>query len=297
MTEREGILSVPGTPGSPEKEAAALWALTERRARLFTAGDSTSLREETAQELLESIRFTLRLALETQPDRRRLLLTADGAEELLADGQRIIRSRTELCRRLWQAVCVSAPKLQSASLRDTLTDIGAFFRRYDWRFLAHRVPCTIDYPLCLAVSEEKEGVDYLLAYLQSLLAENRLLAQFPAAEEAALLTAASPIWKSAPLNLCQPVLTAALGRELTRGGAGGLSASEEDRRRLSDLLGADAGQARETWSLASRRLCAYLSAKEEAYAAEYLTRAAADLLPGVRQAVLAGGVIHAFPTF
>ena len=70
------------------------------------------------------------------------------------------------------------PLIRNVALRDTLENIGEFFKRYDYRSMAHEIPCSIDYPLCHQVEESTPGIDYIEEYLSRLLIEIEFLGRF-----------------------------------------------------------------------------------------------------------------------
>ena len=105
---------------------------------------------------------------------RRRLAEADLEEELRRGRQRL-RRKMDYARRLGRRLAGSGAAGDSRALGETLLGIGEFWRRYDWRFAAHEVPCDIDYPLALPVSENLRGVDYLTEWLGRLEAEVRAL--------------------------------------------------------------------------------------------------------------------------
>ena len=137
-----------------------LLALLTRQTRLYTSGESSSIPWETARERMASILYTLRLDGAEPGERGRQLAEANLEEELLR-GQKRIRRKMQFARRLWQRLAASGAAGESRALGETLLGIGEFWRRYDWRFAAHEIPCNIDYPLALPVPENLQGADYL----------------------------------------------------------------------------------------------------------------------------------------
>ena len=140
-----------------------LLALLRRETRLYTSGESGSIPWETAQGMLASLLYTLRLDGEDPGER----------------GRQRLRRKMDYARRLWRRLAEGGAAGDSRALGETLLGIGEFWRRYDWRFAAHEVPCDIDYPLALPVSEELQGVDYLTEWLSRLETELRFRDAFP----------------------------------------------------------------------------------------------------------------------
>ena len=201
----------------------------------YLAGDSTSVPVETAQELLRSLVYTLRLALPAEGLPERALLTVE-LTGLLRRGQTVLQEKTEQARALWAKACLTAPPIENLCYRDTLTGLGRFFGRYDLWYFAHRVPCAIDYPLCIPVSEELQGVSYVGEWLRCLLLENWFLGRFPAENVTALLERSCRDYRELPLNLCEQPLINALGLAALGRPVFPLSFSAEERARLAETL-------------------------------------------------------------
>ncbi|MCI5801955.1 MAG: DUF6179 domain-containing protein [Oscillospiraceae bacterium] len=280
---------------SPEDQKAftdLLWRLCACQAARYTHGESSSLPEETVRELLESLAFSLFLCL-SEGETTFSALLQGKEEKLLLTAWQLLGRRLRRAKMLYRTVLLGLPGLSSAPLRETLESIGLFESRYDLRFFAHELPCSIDYPLCLPVEDSLQGVLYLSEYLRRLAMENRLLRRCDPALEEALLHRCRPGFEELPLNLCEPVLTNALGRVLLGLEPGPLFlppsrleeltcfflAGSEDQLRFS--LGQAAGFLCQRWGLSS---------VEE----RYFSRAAVAVLPRAAKAAPQNELSHIF---
>ncbi|MDD3410986.1 MAG: DUF6179 domain-containing protein [Eubacteriales bacterium] len=274
--------------GLTEQEQAAaqrgLWRLLEKQAAAYTQGDSASLPVETAQALMESIIYMLRVYLRTEalPDRA---LADPGAEALFAPAQKRLEQLRAQALRLYEEARMGALGLDNQSYRDTLKGIGTFFRLYDWRTMAHETPGDIDYQLCLPVPEAETGVCFLLEYLRRLLIENDFLARFDPALERRLLNRSCPDYRGLLVNLYEPIACNALGLALLGAPCRTLNVSPQDRARMSTI---DAAALQRAAAGASDQLG--LSDP----AARYLAETARALAPRVREAE---GLSHLFLSF
>lgn len=284
--------------GLSEAEQAAvrakLWELLASRTAQYTLGDSSSVPEKLAGELLESLCFTLTagLAAEDAPPRR---LATEPLDQLLRRGQVSLREKTAEGERLWKTACLmSAPDIDNVAFRGTLTGIGGFFRQYDVLFLAHEIPCDIDYPLCRPVPEDLQGIDYINEYLRRIIAENMLLCAFPEERIIRLLERSCPDCRGLLINLCEPVLLNAVGLAVIGGEVSALGLSELDRRSLWERLNLlTAGQGRTVLGEAARAVCRRAGIGE-GFAQAYLEHAAADQWPRVAAALAAGELSGVF---
>lgn len=192
-------------PLLPEEEAllqGRLMELLAHQIQLYTHGESSSVQTETAEELLRSICFCLRLSPEAPGQRGRDLLELDIAEELRM-GREEVRKRKKEGQKTWREVCDNLPPVLNVYMLDTLKELGKFWKRYDIFFFAHRIPCEIDYPLYEPVPESLLGIDYVMRYLDQLAWENRFLSGMPADKLKNLLDRSGFDYQTLPINLLE----------------------------------------------------------------------------------------------
>lgn len=278
------VLYLPLSPEEQTRFQTGLLELLARQTALYTSGQSSSVPLETAQELAASVLFSLKLSADSGPERCRELL-GQGMEEALAQSRQVLKEKVRRCRELWTAVCAHLPETENAPMLETLNSIGTFWKRYDLRFFAHQLPCSIDYPLALPVPEERQGIDYLGLYLERLGIENEFLRRFRPPDVAAVLRAGCPEFREIPLNLFEPPAANALGRTLLGRAPEPLRLSSEEYRALAARF-ADKGSAEIGPELASaaRALSAHLGLS--AGQGTYLEKFARGLAP--RAAACAG---------
>lgn len=262
--------------GLPHRQVE-LYALLTRQARLYTMGDSGSLPAETAQELLHSIRFTIQTHLDTGGAQAGAPL-----EALFVGGGREIWRRTEEAKKLYAVARQTDPEYGSIAYRDTLDALGCFFRLYDLRFFAHQIPCMIDYPLCLPVSESLEGVLFIGEYLRRLILENRLCRCFGRQDAMEVLSRFRAGYRELVVNLFQPLLFCALGLALLERDATALHMSPGDCQSLYERFHPweEAGACAQVRA-AANRLCVCFKLWASDMRA-YVAQAADGLLPLLR---------------
>lgn len=197
-------------PLSPEDTLQAqenLWQLLCRQARLY-APDSSSLPEETAAALAESILLTL------GADSNPAILLSEHLLERFRQGQRRLRQKIEMTRHLWQIAWATRPEVENRSLLDTLNSLKYFPARYDLRFFAQEIPCDMDYQLSQPVPELLRGVDYVNEWLRRLCLEQNFLCRFEPALVRAVLERSCPDYRGLLINLYEPIAVNALGLAL-----------------------------------------------------------------------------------
>ena len=270
-----------------------LLSLLARQTERYTMGESTSVTVETAQELLASLWHTLTVAMdETHTPYARLL--TDDLLPVVKRGQTILQDRLAKTKRLWEAVCKTAPGIQNFYYVDTLRGIGDYFQHYDLYFFAHQQPPCIDYPLLMPVSESLQGLTYTEQYLKHMLAENLILHQFEAAEVICLLKAVAPDYQGFYLNLCEQPLTNAIGLALIGEDGHALQLSRARQTKIAETM-QNAGHEKRQQLLRASVLSVCTGMKiTDNWVREYVTSFADSLLPRLDAALEVGDVSHLF---
>jgi hypothetical protein len=266
-----------------------LWLLLARRTEAYTAGGSSSVPVETAQELFASLSFTLGLYLKESNCPAGRLLT-DDLNDLYKRGVRLIEKKLACAKKLYEAACLGAPAIENISFRDTMRNLGTFFRRYDYRFFAHQIPCAIDYQLCRAVPEEPGGVEYVTEYLRRVIIENDFLRRFDPDRVERLLMSSCPDYRGLLINLYEPAAANAVGLALLDDDVFSLDISGSGRARLAALF-ETLPETRMKLALreAAARLCQTLPIPDGA-ARDYLAMTAVSLAPRIAAALPYGGL-------
>ncbi len=273
-----------------------LWNYMSRQIKLYTVGDSSSVPIETAQELLHSMVFTINLALKEKGLAYSSLLSLD-IEETLALGLEVIKRKIEEGKALLEAVCLSAPEIDNISYWDTYKGIQFFFKKYNSLFIAHQIPCDIDYQLCHPVSESFLGIEYINEYLRHVSIENSILKLFDSTLVTSLLKRCYTDYVDLPVNLCEPVIINAAGLIFIDKSPFALNFSSTDIAVIISKL----SQMTETESLAAltnagKNLCSAFGI-ENGRAANYVIQTVASINHRLRTAVGAGDISNIFIPF
>jgi len=274
---------------SPEDVAAfrdRFLRLLERRTAIYTMGDSTSVPKHVAIDILLSVCFVLGIDPD-QPEVPDRLLTVDLEDEFrrrLAQ----IECKVELSGKLWQDVCATMPPIPNTALQHTVASIGDFPKRYDFRSMAHEVPCVFDYPLCHPVPDTLLGVDYINEYLRRLLVESDFLRRFELDACIGVLERSSPDYVDLLVNLYEPIATNAIGRAVIGKSPMPLRVSEEERVEIVARLGSldETGRARVLLE-AALRVSEAVGVDDDG-AREYLRALVPELLPRIEAGLVPG---------
>ena len=273
-----------------------LWQLLAKQTEMYTMGDSSSVRVEIAQALLESIDFCLDRYLKKSGNTKELLVTGD-LNELFELGKKVVEDDIELGKELYKIACNSAPEIENISYGDTLRSIGEFFKKYDYRYFAQSIPCDIDYQLCNHMNESWQGIEYINQYLGRIIIENDFVRKFEKNLVESLLNSYCSDYRGLLINLYEPVATNAVGLALLYKNVGSLCVTEADNLKLSGLFETmSMTPAKKALCDAADRVCEELKISD-ASSMRYLRKTAEDLYPRIEAALPKenlGGVFLSF---
>ncbi len=117
-------------------------------------------------------------------------------------------------KNLLEEVRKSSPNIENISYKDTINEIDKFFSKYDYRFFAHKIDCSIDYQLSNAISEKLQGIEYINEYLKALLIENEFCICFDKDNIIYILNSYCDDYKELLINIFEPILTNAIGLDI-----------------------------------------------------------------------------------
>lgn len=168
---------------SPEESerfrAGMLWALADQLGR-YTAGESSSVPEEAAEKVLESMLYCVSIELSARPDPAAALRGMPAAE-LFRRGTERVKAIVSDLKILYREVLKTRIPTDLVAYNETLDGaIPGFFKTYDPEYAAHEngaLTGSPDYPL-LSDDQSRGGVLYMKNYMEELLRENRFCARY-----------------------------------------------------------------------------------------------------------------------
>lgn len=258
----------------------------------FTAGASTSIREETAQSLMACALYSIGHTLKIKPVDEALLDLKNIPLKMLFDrGQAELRELLSRAKTQYARLLKNSVPLGSVTWQRTMhTGLAEFFAGYHVYDAAHDSPGLIDYPTALPL-EGAGGIEYISRYLKRLALEDSMIRRWPLDEVNGLIRAGGAV--DAPVNVYTLVLTNALGAVLCGRRPDTLSLSNEDRIALHERL-ANVPLSRLLRSAADT-LCRYLNIKESAHN-RYISDTAASLAPAMNNALATNTLPRVFLT-
>ena len=262
---------------APGEITEALYSLLSAQCKSFTGGQSSSLSVETVEALLSSICFSLSCFANKYGQNALLEIPLEKALEGARD---ILKKRIQLCKTLYLTLLRLPFQPNNVSYRDTVNGMENFFKKYDYYFFADQIPCDIDYQLCLPVSENLWGVEFLTEYIKRLICEGRFCGAFQRYEITALLANFGSRNDELLINVFTPVLSNALGRVLLGNDISTLEVTPDGIEQLFSMFaGLKYEEALPIVDKASKLLCSRVGFT--GYNAEYVTESARTLIPRI----------------
>lgn len=221
------MIRLPINPLSPEQQQnimGQMYWLCGKQVQSYhkhrRMGNNSSVPVELAQDLMESIEYTINLVGGVYAHR--------NIEEALSLGQEILESRLSKAKSMLDLVNATAPQWQTECRWEALRYLRHYLEQYDHLHLAHKGPDDLFYPILISPPEGIQGIDSCLFYLNILWIENQIMAGVP---EDSL----EQFWDRLPfgtLNQCEHLLINGIGKALMRTGIGQLAFEPEEHMQL-----------------------------------------------------------------
>lgn len=276
-----------------------LWELFCKQAEGFTGGGSSSLRQETAQRLLKSLCFLIGLENDQEPDSQSLRTRLGGYsyDTIFQEGIKTVRDRIRTGEELLSVVTEQSITTPHRAYNKALTELQAFFSRYNYYYFAHEIPCMIYYQPALPVDEKLQGIEYITEYLHRLNTENDFCRRFEPEAISDLLLSHDPNYKDSLINIYETVAGQALALMLLKDDVFSLDIMESHRQKLQDFFdNQEEAETRKQWNSTVQTLCRFLE-MEDADAQAYLSHTAEKLFVRFQTAAKTGRLEAVVPSF
>ena len=211
-------------------------------------GSNSSVSVELAQELMESIEYTIGLVGGVYAHR--------NIGEALVLGQEILESRLSQAKSMLELVNGTAPQWQTECRWEALRYLQHYLEQYDHLHLAHKGPDDLFYPILISPSEGIQGIDSCLFYLNIMWIENQIMAGVPD-------DVLEQFWDRLPvgtLNQCEHLLINGIGKALLGADIDPLIFEPEEHIQLVVAL---MRATEEKLMNAAKLLCQWLNLKDE----------------------------------
>ena len=272
-----------------------LWELLKKQTYKYNGADSSSIPLEKAQDILESLLYTLEAVIENGATKEEIL--GSNLSLLIEKGQGILLARKKASNVDWKLMCQDLPPVKNEYFLSTMKNIGGFFKYYEVYYEAHNIPCDIDYwPTC-PISEELKGISYIEEYLHRIQIENDFINNFDFNKVEMLYSKYVPDYKDTLFNLCEPVLVNSIGLDMIGRDIHMLNVSCGDRSLIFNMLSDKAAdEIKRTINKSVLNICSLFGMTDE-YEKDYLMDSAAGLAIRCYEALKHNDLSHVFITF
>lgn len=273
-----------------------LWTLLGKVTQRYTMNDSSSVPIEVAEELLKSICFLLNKSMEDSKSKIKLLKDEE-LEEVWKNSWKGVEEDIAKSKDLLEMVINTSICIENISYDDTVLEIARGLKFYDYRFLAHEVPCSIDYQLSNPVSEKLQGIDFINEYLKRLLFENEFCNNFDKAKIIELLKSYCEDYKELLINIFEPVFTNIIGLEVLGSDIYKIEIEDVERKVLLFIFNKmDKSEIKKEIITACNSICNKLKISKEDEI-KYMKETALNLLPRIEVGIKNNSLENIFLKF
>ncbi|MDE6972625.1 MAG: hypothetical protein K2P38_05915 [Lachnospiraceae bacterium] len=178
--------------------------IVAKLAEKYTAGESTSVTYEKAEQLMGAVLYCIR---EVWQQKENSMVSGSGIEALKAyeTGLKLVEGKVRMALELYNEMILDFNSYGSKCLYDTFVKgIPEFFKWYDMRFEPQNTILTLDYPVREDLSVYS-GIDRIYAYILCIRKEQELLRRFSEEEIKDALRRYHPEYEDLVENICEMV--------------------------------------------------------------------------------------------
>jgi len=223
---------------SLEKVQLECLAILAKQTELYNKGNSSSVRIETAKDILDSIMFTIGTALKTYPvsDDAVAAVKSGNMGTFYRQGSKQIDVMIKTAKALHAFILRDVFETDNIFYSPTIIDaINGFFKLYDPAFGAHKIHITADYPVYNPM-KKKAGIEFIINYLENICYENLFCLNFSPGAVRGLLCGYIDDYQGSVINIYEHVLSAVIGCVLSGANPRLLSLNRPNLKYLEGLL-------------------------------------------------------------
>lgn len=206
--------------------------------KYYTKDSSSSVMIEVAENILDSIDYTISVHLKTFSNLDLLLKTLKETElfDIFLKGQDLIKEYISLGQKLLSIAQKSKLEVNNYSYNDTI-DYGLppFFKEYEYFYSSHESPGSIDYQLSIG-DFNNSGIEYINNYLKILILENNFCNNFNINDINSLLQSYDRNCDELLINIFELVLINSLGCLICDKDVKNLNITNLDREHIKNKL-------------------------------------------------------------
>lgn len=218
-----------------DEQMDALVKIVGKLAGKYTAGESTSVTYEKAEQLMEAVLYCIREAEETG-ENSALREREKSVERAYEEGLLCVERKVKAALYLYNEILPEFDCYGNRCLYDTFVKgMPEFFRRYDMQFEPQNTILTLDYPVWKDLSG-CSGIDRIYEYIKCIGMEQKFLNMFTKNEVISMLRKYSKQYQSMVDNICEIVFMAVIGHVLAEKPLSELTFEEADYIQIQGIL-------------------------------------------------------------
>ncbi len=213
--------------------------LLDEKVYKYTGNDSTSIRKEVMDDILNSNSYTISIYVKTfrNPDEAIKMIKLKGLKIAYQEGRKKIDKMLNIIRVMYIKVKQNKLNIPNNTYNDTLIGgIKGYLKIYDPDFKAQDMKITADYPSYNNLIGKLEGVEFIKEYLSSIYLENVFCKKFSEEKINYLLYGYSHDYKDLIINIFEIVLLEAIGCKLVKRDIQDLIISTDELNEIYEIL-------------------------------------------------------------
>jgi len=217
-----------------EYKAEELIPIVAELAQEYAGVDSTSVTYETAQMLIEAVKYCL--DENEKSSGNDLADPGTSVKERYVVGSKIILEKAEDVRMTFNSMSAYFDAYRVECLEDTvMKGIPEFMKWYDVKYCPQNTLLTLDYPLLIDI-HELSGIDAIHAYIKAIEIEQIFLKQFDRNHVISVLSLANPGYVHMIDNICEIILINTVGHAATGKPLGAAGFTEAEYENLAAIF-------------------------------------------------------------
>jgi hypothetical protein len=261
--------------------------LLKEKLKYYTKDESSSVRVEAAESILQCIDYTIGVYLKTFDNMELVIeeLKHTSLFDMLDKGHDLINKKILHSKKLLHEINESKLKVDNYSYNDTIDyGISLFFKEYDSFFEAHETPGSIDYQL-YSDNMNYIGIEYIYNYLDILSLENKFCNNFHISEINKLLKAYDKNTELLLINIFELVLINLLGVIICGKDLNSLNINSLDRKYIKNKLGKLSLEELQQELLKDAKICCEVLDIKNETLASYIKRSVLKVASFIRESV------------
>ncbi len=216
-------------------EMEELVPIVGKLAKAYTAGESTSVTYEKAEQMMGAVLYAIG-QLE-QPGQSYIIPTNGvSAQQAYEMGMALIEEKVKTALRLYNEILPVFSHYENQCLYDTFVRrLPLFFKRYDIRFEPQNSILALDYPVLKDISRVT-GIDQIYEFIRCIHWEQRFLRLFPRRDVMHMLSLYNRDYREMAENVCEGVLWCVSGHILAGKPFAEMDLEETDYGRIGKIL-------------------------------------------------------------